>query len=57
MKPCVFTGSAAAIVTPFRNGAVDLPAFDLLVEWQLRRGTDAIVVCGTTGEAATLSLD
>ena len=57
MKPCVFTGSAAAIVTPFRNGAVDLPAFDRLVEWQLRRGTDAIVVCGTTGEAATLSLD
>ena len=57
MRSCVFTGSAAAIVTPFRDGQVDLPAFDRLVEWQLRCGTDAIVVCGTTGEAATLSLD
>ena len=57
MRSCVFTGSAVAIVTPFRDGQVDFPAFDRLVEWQLRCGTDAIVVCGTTGEAATLSLD
>ena len=57
MRSCVFTGSAVAIVTPFRGGAVDFPAFDRLVEWQLRCGTDAIVVCGTTGEAATLSLN
>lgn len=57
MRSCVFTGSAVAIVTPFRDGQVDLPAFDRLVEWQLSCGTDAIVVCGTTGEAATLSLD
>ena len=57
MKPCIFTGSAAAIVTPFRDGAVDLPAFERLVERHLRCGTDAIVVCGTTGEAATLNMD
>ena len=57
MRSCVFTGSAVAIVTPFRDGQVDFPAFDRLVEWQLRCGTDAIVVCGTTGEAATLSLN
>ena len=57
MKPCVFTGSAVAIVTPFCSGSIDLEAFDRLVERQIQGGTDAIVVCGTTGEAATLSFD
>lgn len=56
MKPCVFTGSAVAIVTPFCGDGVDLEAFDRLIERQIQGGTDAIVVCGTTGEAATLSL-
>ena len=55
MKPCVFTGSAVAIVTPFCGDGVDLEAFDRLIERQIQGGTDAIVVCGTTGEAATLS--
>lgn len=55
MKPCVFTGSAVAIVTPFCGDGVDLEAFDCLIERQIQGGTDAIVVCGTTGEAATLS--
>ena len=54
MKPCVFTGSAVAIVTPFCGDGVDLEAFDRLIERQIQGGTDAIVVCGTTGEAATL---
>ena len=57
MKPCVFTGSAVAIVTPFCGESVDLEAFDRLIERQIQGGTDAIVVCGTTGEAATLSYD
>ena len=57
MKKTVFTGSAVAIVTPFGGGAVDYAAFERLVNWQLDRGTDAIVVCGTTGEAATMSYD
>ena len=57
MKRTVFTGSAVAIVTPFDGGAVDYAAFERLVNWQIGRGTDAIVVCGTTGEAATLSYD
>ena len=52
MKPCVFTGSAVAIVTPFCGDGVDLEAFDRLIERQIQGGTDAIVVCGTTGEAA-----
>ena len=55
MKSPLFTGSAVAIVTPFRGGSVDLDAFDRLLERQLENGTDAVVVCGTTGEAATLS--
>ena len=55
MKPCVFTGSAVAIVTPFCGDGVDLKAFDRLIERQIQGGTDAIVVCGTTGESATLS--
>lgn len=55
MKCPVFTGSGTAIVTPFRNGAVDLDALDGLIQRQLRGGTDAIIACGTTGEAATLT--
>ena len=45
MKPCIFTGSAVAIVTPFRAGSIDFNAFDRLVERQIQGGTDAIVVC------------
>ena len=57
MKSLIFTGSAVAIVTPFRAGSIDFNAFDRLVERQIQGGTDAIVVCGTTGEAATLNYD
>lgn len=53
----VFTGSATAIVTPFLNGAVDYTALTRLIELQIASGTDAIVVCGTTGESPTLSQD
>jgi len=49
-----FAGSLVAIVTPFRDGQVDLAAFAELVEWQIASGTNGIVVAGTTGEAATL---
>lgn len=51
-----FFGSIPAIVTPFKeNGALDLPALEKLVQYQLDGGVDAIVVAGSTGEAATLS--
>ncbi|MCK6459546.1 MAG: 4-hydroxy-tetrahydrodipicolinate synthase [Planctomycetes bacterium] len=49
-----FEGSLVAIVTPFRDGEVDLDAFGSLVEWHVASGTSGIVVSGTTGEAATL---
>ena len=55
MKTPLFTGSGTAIVTPFQNGAVDYGAFRRLIRRQLDRGSDAIIVCGTTGEAATLT--
>lgn len=51
----IFTGSMVAIVTPFKNGKIDEDAFRDLIDWQIKNGTDAIVPCGTTGEAATIS--
>ncbi len=56
MKNIKFFGSIPAIITPFKkNGDLDLPALEKLVEYQLQGGVDAIVACGSTGEAATLS--
>lgn len=56
MKTPIFKGSATALVTPFdRQGELDEPALLALTDWQLRCGTDALVVCATTGECATLS--
>ena len=57
MKKTVFTGAATAIITPFKNDKVDYEAFEKLINWQIDEGIDAIVVCGTTGEASTLSDD
>lgn len=52
----VFTGAGVAIVTPFKeNGEVNYEKFAELVEFQIENGTDAIIVCGTTGEASTLT--
>ena len=51
----MFTGSLVAIVTPFRQGKVDERALAELIEWQISKGTNGIVPCGTTGESATLS--
>jgi len=54
----IFTGSGVAVITPLRaNKEVDFDALGNLVEWHIAEGTDCIVVCGTTGEAATLSFD
>lgn len=50
-------GSIVAIVTPMQaDGALDLPAFDRLIEWHIESGTAAVVVVGTTGESATLTV-
>jgi 4-hydroxy-tetrahydrodipicolinate synthase len=51
----MFRGSIVALITPFRNGAVDEPALQSLVEWHLEQGTNALVPVGTTGESPTLT--
>lgn len=52
----IFKGAGVAIITPFtEDGAVDYTAFAKIIEEQITGGTDAIIVCGTTGEASTLS--
>ena len=53
----MFFGSIPALVTPFRNGRVAEDTFRELVEWQIDEGSNGLVPCGTTGEAATLSTD
>ena len=55
MKKPLFTGSGVAIVTPFTKETVDLPTLGKLLDFQMKNGTDAIIVCGTTGEASTMS--
>jgi dihydrodipicolinate synthase len=53
----MFSGSIPALVTPFRDGAFDAPAFKRLIDWQIDAGTSALVPCGTTGESPTLGFD
>ena len=55
MKAPLFTGACTAVVTPFRDGGLDLDAFSRLLELQYAGGVSALAVCGTTGEAATLT--
>ena len=55
MKQPIFTGSGVAIVSPFHNGQLSLHALKALLDFQLENGTDAIIVCGTTGEASTMT--
>ena len=50
-------GSMVALVTPFRDGAVDEAALRALARWQIESGTAGLVPCGTTGEGATVSAD
>ena len=57
MKKPIFTGSAAAAATPFTGSGVDFPALRKHLDFLLENGTDALVVCGTTGEAATMSYE
>lgn len=50
-----FTGSMVALATPFRDGALDEPAFRALVDFQVKGGTDVVIPMGTTGEAVTMT--
>lgn len=53
----VFTGSCVALITPFQEGKVNYAALKNLLEYQIRNHTDAILVCGTTGEPATMTAE
>jgi 4-hydroxy-tetrahydrodipicolinate synthase len=53
----MFSGSIPALVTPFCDGAFSESHFRTLVEWQIEQGSSALVPCGTTGEAPTLSFE
>jgi 4-hydroxy-tetrahydrodipicolinate synthase len=53
----MFQGSICALITPFRDGVVDEPAYEAFVDWQISEGTNGLVPCGTTGESPTLSHD
>ena len=56
MKEPIFTGSAVAIITPFNEDlSINYDEFKKFIDWQIDNGTDAIVICGTSGEASTLS--
>ena len=55
LKPTIFTGAATAIITPFKNGTIDYDSFGKIIEDQIAKKIDSIVVTGTTGEAATLT--
>lgn len=57
MKKTVFTGIATALITPLNEKGVDYEKLGTLIDWQINEGVDALVVCGTTGEASTLSDD
>lgn len=55
MQTPLFSGTGTALVTPMRNDALDLDTFDKLLERQISGGVAAVIVCGTTGEASTLT--
>jgi 4-hydroxy-tetrahydrodipicolinate synthase len=54
MKHPIFKGSCVALVTPFTDDGVNYEKLEELIEWQIEQGTDAILICGTTGEASTM---
>ena len=53
----IFTGAAVAIITPFKNNKIDYESLGRIIDFQIENKTDAIVICGTTGEASTLTDD
>jgi len=56
MKNTVFTGAGVAIVTPMNaDGSINWDEFGKIIDFQIDNGTDSIIVCGTTGESATMT--
>lgn len=57
MKKILFKGCGTAIITPFKDDGVNYDEFKKMIEFQIENGVDSIIVCGTTGEASTMTLD
>lgn len=57
MKKIIFKGCGTAIVTPFNENGVNFDEFEKLIEFQISNGVDALVVCGTTGESSTMTVE
>lgn len=57
MKKPIFEGMATALITPITENGIDYNAFGKLIDWQIEKGINALVIAGTTGEAATFSDD
>lgn len=57
MKKNLFIGSGTALVTPFTKDEINYESLQKLLDFQIMQGTDALIICGTTGESATMSLD
>ena len=57
MKKIIFKGCGTAIVTPFTENGVNFEEFGRLIEDQISNKVDAIIVCGTTGESSTMTLE
>lgn len=56
MKNTLFTGAGIAIITPFnKDGSINYERLGEMIDYQIENGTDAIIICGTTGEASTMS--
>ena len=56
-KAVPFVGAGTALITPFKDGRVDFEAFAKIIDFQIESGIDALIVAGTTGESATLTVD
>lgn len=52
---CLFEGSGVALITPYKENGIDYDKLGELIDWQIENSTDAIIICGTTGEAATMT--
>ena len=55
MKTPIFEGIATALITPITENGIDYEAFGKVIDWQIEEGVNALVICGTTGEASTLT--
>ena len=56
-KETIFQGAATALITPFDQNGVNYEQFGKLIDWQIEKGINALVICGTTGEASTMTDD